>query len=127
MNLAAEREYIRTLLSDLIGESGAAYTYVPERTTLPAYLVTPNSPYLTGGQTFGTATLHLEVTYVSARGGNEKVTQDVDDAISAAVAALMADTNTYIRIDGADQPASLTLNGQAYISQTIQISFPIDL
>ncbi|NRD25550.1 hypothetical protein [Frigoribacterium sp. VKM Ac-2836] len=127
MNLAAEREYVRNILADLIGENGAAYTYIPERTTLPAYLVTPNSPYISNGQTYGTATLRLEVTYVSSHGGNEKVTQEVDDAISAAVVALMQDPASRIAIDGADQPHSIRLNGQDYLSQSIQISFKIDL
>ncbi|GAA0959142.1 hypothetical protein [Frigoribacterium faeni] len=124
LDLAAEREFVRVILADLIGDDGAAYTYIPERTVLPAYLVTPNSPYLSSGQTFATATLNLEVTYVSARGGNEKVTQEVDDNISSAITALMS---AGISVNGADQPQSITLNGIAYLSQTIQISFTIDL
>lgn len=126
MNLRAEREYVRDILAGLIGDDGGAYTYLPERTVLPAWLVTPADPFLSAGQTFKTGLLHLTVTYISTQGSNEVEAQAVDDAISGAVSTLLAHEVPF-RIESGTAPFTVSINGATYLAQSIQIAFPIDL
>lgn len=127
MNLAAERTFIRDILADLIGDKGGAYTYLPGRMVLPAWLVTPADNYLTSGQTFGTATIHLTVTYIAEQAAdNEVSTQEVDDAMSAAITTFVSDYSN-IHIESGTSPFSTSINGSAYLAQSVQIAFSINL
>lgn len=125
MNLAVERQYVADLLAGL-DEFTEAYTYVPARTSLPAWLVTPAEPFITRGSTFGTATLHLDVTYISKTGANDVTQGELDAAISAAVTALVRD-KANIGVESGTSPFSIRMNDQAYLAQTLTIQFQIDL
>lgn len=124
LDLAAEREYVRAILENL--GKGQAYGYIPAKTGLPAFLVLPDSPYLTNGQGVGKARIHLRVVYISKSGANDAETSEVDEAVSAAVSAFLA-APVSISIDGASSPYSLSVNGGAYLAEDLQISFTIDL
>lgn len=125
MNLAAERQYVADLLAGL-DEFTDAYTYVPARTSLPAWLVTPAEPFIQRGTTVGTATLRLDLTYVSSIGANEVVQDALDVAVSKAIPALLLDPAN-IGIDSGTSPFSIRMNEQAYLAQSLTITFTIDL
>ena len=124
LDLSAEREYVRSILAGL--NLGEAYGYIPSRTSLPAFLVVPEDPYLSSGQTFGTAVIHLQVAYVSDQGANSNQSDQCDAAVSAAVNALLAD-DARISSDSGSAPYALTLNGNQYVAQNLTISFTINL
>ncbi|WP_140448152.1 hypothetical protein [Curtobacterium flaccumfaciens] len=122
LDLAAEREWVRDILTGL--DLAEAYSYLPGRTSLPAFLILPDSPYITSGGGFGQARLHLRVAYVSRDSANNVETGNVDAAMSAAIGAFIPKA---ISIDGASAPYSLTINNQPYLAADLQISYTVTL
>jgi hypothetical protein len=122
LDLTAARDEVVQILAGL--DLGEAYGYLPARTSLPAFLVLPADPYITGGQTFGRLTLHFRVAYISALKANQDETADVDIAISAAVNAFLAEN---IAIDGASSPYAITVNGNTNLAADLTISFPVSI
>lgn len=126
LDLAAEREYIADILDQL--DIADSFTFIPARLVVPGFLVVPDSPHITSGGPFGTAVLHLRVTYVAdSSSSNEQEQADVDAAISQAVNAFLTD-DARINIDGGSSPYGVAMgSGQTYLAADLQISFSINL
>ncbi|MBZ4485965.1 hypothetical protein LQ938_09700 [Microbacterium sp. cx-55] len=100
MNLKAEREAIATTLA--AGSGLTAFAFVPANPIPPLAMVLPGSPYLEGGDVYGSKTLRADVWLVlPGLGDNQTQSDSLDTHIEAAVAALEDDD---LAIENVGQP-----------------------
>lgn len=120
MNLASERTYLAKLLAPI----GQVKPYLPERLAPPVWIITPADPYVTDGDTFGTARVHFVLTFVAPSKTAATSAPVLDKAVDDAVAALLAGG---YRIEEVSAPFVLNANNAAYPSISVTASNPTDL
>jgi hypothetical protein len=120
MNLASEREYLAGVLAPL----GTAHEYLPERLNPPCLILTPADPYVTSGKTFGTATVHFDITFVAKVAPAATTAPVLDKTLDGLVAALLA---AGYSVEEIGAPFVLNANNAQYPAVTVTASNPTDL
>lgn len=120
MDLAFERTHLAQVLAPL----GTVHEYLPERINPACVILTPADPYITSGQTFGTATVHFEVTYVARVRTAAAVAPDLDQAVDQLVTALIGGGYTVTQVGA---PFVLNANNAQFPAVTVTAHNPTDL
>lgn len=120
--LTDKRNEIADLLTEATGWK--VYGHIPSRLAMPMGSITPDSPYITDGLTYGSVTVHLSVRLISATAPTQATTEDLDQAIEDALVALIEAGHVPT---GVNEPAVLSINGGQYLSVDIALETPTQL
>lgn len=120
MSLAALRSEVAQTLTDA---SLTAHDHLPGRLVPPAAVVAAGSPYIASGDTYGTFLARWDVVIVVPSGDNEQRTDDLDDALETALAAL----SPRYSIEEVSAPYALEANGAVYPAIRITVTDHITL
>jgi len=93
------------------------YEYIPERPSLPCFIITPGSPYVTQGTAFCDFTTKYEVLVLADNSTNETATDLLDQLVVEALDAL----ETWF-IEEVEVPQAYEINGALLLGTKIQIS-----
>ena len=116
--LRASREEIKLQLNAVSTEQDIqVYEFVPERPSLPCFVISPSSPYVSQGTTFCDFTTRFEVLVLAGQLTNEEATNLLDNLIVEALDAL----ETWF-IDEVEQPSAYEINGGTFLGTKIQIT-----
>jgi hypothetical protein len=116
--LRASREEIKLQLNAVSTEQDIqVYEFVPERPSLPCYVISPSSPYVSQGTTFCDFTTRFEVLILADKLTNQEATNLLDNLIVEALDAL----ETWF-IDEVEQPSAYEINGGTFLGTKIQIT-----
>jgi len=116
--LRASREEIKLQLNAVSTEQDIqVYEFVPERPSLPCYVISPSSPYVVQGTTFCDFTTRFEVLILADKLTNQEATNLLDNLIVEALDAL----ETWF-IDEVEQPSAYEINGGTFLGTKIQIT-----
>ena len=115
----------RQRLTTALEDAGlTVYDHVPERLVPPAVVITPGSPYLTSGDTFGAFTVALTASVVAATATNGVATEALDELIETAV---IASVNEGLAFDNASSFYAFNTNGASYLAADISLTDTITL
>lgn len=110
---------LKQVLADALTGAGLdALPREPARVSPPVALVSPASPYLSAGETFGTRRVRLRVRLVAQAG--ENADEDLDTALLAAVPAIEdapapgSGLGASWTVDEVTEPYLLLANGASY-------------
>lgn len=106
------------------GSSWKVHPHVPGRITPPIGAVTPGSPYLEPGETFGSFTVRYVVSLISRTGANDFVTDELDEAITETVVALV---NAGYGLESVSQPYALDAGNAQYLAVDLTTTTTITL
>lgn len=116
--LRASREEIKLQLNAVSTEQDIqVYEFVPERPSLPCYVISPSSPYVSQGTTFCDFTTRFEVLILADKLTNQEATNLLDNLIVEALDAL----ETWF-IEEVEQPSAYEINGGTFLGTKIQIT-----
>lgn len=115
---------IRTDVADrLIAVGIKAIDYTSEVITPPSAAVVPGQPYLTwgdDGSTFSEPVLvHIDVLLIVSREVNKKAAKDVDELVTKALGALLAEPS--YDVTEVSQPGVVNLSGSKFMGSVITI------
>jgi len=125
--ITAEREAVAALIAR---DDRPAVAFVPAPVSPPLAMVLPGSPYLEGGETFGSKTLRIDVWLVYPGATDNAATGSaLDTEITRTVAALEADD---IFVESVEAPALWQPNSggsflYTVISARLEISSPTEV
>jgi len=111
------------LADELISDGINAEYYIPPRITPPLAVVSPDSRYVSQGDTFATFEIGIVLTLIAATASNAKATEDLDDLIVSAIGAIPA----MWRIDSVDQPFTLNVNNAEYLATRMALTTQITI
>ena len=115
----------RQRLTTALEDAGlSVYDHVPERIVPPAVVITPGSPYITSGDTFGAFTVALTASVVAATATNGVATEALDELIETAV---IASVNEGLAFDNASSFYAFNTNGASYLAADISLTDTITL
>ena len=118
--LKASREEIKLQLNSVLLQNKQdikVYEFVPERPSLPCFVIAPGSPYITQGTAFCDFATRFEVMVLADKLTNEAATDLLDQLIIEAVDAL----ETWF-IEEVDQPSAFEINGGTFLGTKLQIT-----
>lgn len=96
------------------------YTYVPERITAPAAIVSPGDPFLdSDGVPFGSFTARWRVTLVADVATNEVVTEQLDSMIEDALIEL---SNAGLAVESVSEPYVFQSNENMHLAADMAAS-----
>ncbi|MFD1505262.1 hypothetical protein FE374_09365 [Georgenia yuyongxinii] len=108
-----------TLAAALSGAGLQVEAHLPERINPPVAILTPGTPYLEGGDTYGSYTLRFTVLLVTPTAANATATTVLDELIVKAVAGVEGADG--FGLERVDQPAMLQANNAQYMSTTVEV------
>ena len=111
------------LQAALTGTGLQVLSHLPERITPPLSIVAAGSPYVEGGESFGSYTVRLTVVLVAPQGTNETVTHTLDALVAQALVALDASGWGLERVD---TPMMLSHGGTHFLSTQIDVLRRVD-
>lgn len=111
------------LANELIADGINADYYIPSRITPPLAIISPDSNYVSQGDSFATFGIALEVTLVAQTASNDKATEDLDNLIVSAIGAIPAQW----RIESVDQPFTLSVNNADYLATRMALTTQITI
>lgn len=100
------------------------YPYLPPRITPPVAVITPGSPYLAPGDTFGTFLVRLQIDLVTPTSANETATEGLDTLIDDVVVELV---NNGYSVDTVSTPYAMETGGATYLAASVTINKQINL
>jgi hypothetical protein len=118
--LRASREEIKLQLNAVLLQNRQdiqVYEFVPERPSLPCFVISPGSPYITQGTAFCDFSTRFEVLILADKLTNEAATTLLDNLIVEAVDAL----ETWF-IEEVEQPSAYEINGGTFLGTKLQIT-----
>lgn len=118
--LKAAREEIKLQLNSTLltnHQDMRVYEYVPERPSLPCFIISPGTPYVTQGTAFCDFQVNFEVLVLADNATNETSTDKLDTLVVEAIDAL----ETWF-ITEVDQPSQFEINGSLLLGTKIQIT-----
>ena len=92
------------------------YEYVPERPSLPCFIIAPGSPYVTQGTAFCDFQTRFEVLVLAEKATNEISTDLLDQLVVETLDSL----DTWF-IEEVEQPSQFEINGALLLGTKIQI------
>ena len=122
--IAETRQYLADLVATAAGPAWTGTPYIPGAITAPAVLVTPASPYVESGITYGSYNLRTVVSLAVRPGSNDTVTEELDAAIEDAVVALV---NAGVLVESVSQPYGLGSSNAEFLAVDITTTTPITL
>jgi hypothetical protein len=118
--LKASREEIKLQLNSVLLQNGQdikVYEFVPERPSLPCFVISPSSPYISQGTAFCDFSTRFEVLILADKLTNERATDLLDQLIVEAIDAL----ETWF-IEEVEQPSAFEVNGGTFLGTKIQLT-----
>ena len=118
--LKASREEMKLQLNSVLLQNKQdikVYEFVPERPSLPCFVIAPGSPYITQGTAFCDFATRFEVMVLADKLTNQAATDLLDQLIVEAVDAL----ETWF-IEEVEQPSAYEANGGTFLGTKIQIT-----
>ena len=118
--LRASREEIKLQLNSVLLQNKQdikVYEFVPERPSLPCFVISPSSPYITQGTAFCDFATRFEVLILADKLTNERATDLLDQLIVEAIDAL----ETWF-IEEVEQPSAFEVNGGTFLGTKIQLT-----
>jgi hypothetical protein len=116
--LRASREEIKLQLNAVATEADIqVYEFIPERPSLPCFVISPGSPYISQGTTFCDFSTRFEVLVLADKLTNEAATTLLDQLIVEAVDAL----ETWF-IEEVEQPSAYEINGGTFLGTKLNIT-----
>jgi len=111
-------------LSDALNAEGInAEYFIPARITPPLAIISPDTNYVSQGDTFSSFSLGVEVTLVAQTASNPKAQEDLDDAIVTAIGAIPASW----RINSVEQPFALSTGNAEYLATKMSLTTEITI
>jgi hypothetical protein len=114
--LRASREEIKLQLQ-AVEEDIQVYEFIPERPSLPCFVIAPSSPYISQGTSFCDFQTRFEVLILADKLTNQRATDLLDQLIVEAIDAL----ETWF-IEEVEQPSAFEINGGTFLGTKIQIT-----
>ena len=114
--LRASREEIKLQLQ-AVEEDTRVYEFIPERPSLPCFVIAPSSPYVSQGTSFCDFQTRFEVLILADKLTNERATHLLDELIVETLDAL----DTWF-IEEVEQPSAYEVNGGTFLGTKIQIT-----
>ena len=116
--LAASREEIKLQLNAVATEQDIqVYEYVPERPSLPCFVISAGAPYVSQGTAFCDFSTRFEVLVLADKLTNEAATTLLDTLIVEAIDAL----ETWF-IEEVEQPSAYEINGGTFLGTKLQLT-----
>ena len=118
--LRASREEIKLQLNSVLLQNKQdiqVYEFIPERPSLPCFVISPSSPYVSQGTTFCDFATRFEVLILADKLTNQEATNLLDQLIVEALDAL----ETWF-IEEVEQPSAYEINGGTFLGTKIQIT-----
>lgn len=118
--LRASREEIKLQLNAVLLQNKQdiqVYEFIPERPSLPCFVISPGSPYISQGTTFCDFSTRFEVLVLADKLTNEAATNLLDQLIVEAVDAL----ETWF-IEEVEQPSAYEINGGTFLGTKLNIT-----
>jgi hypothetical protein len=114
--LRASREEIKLQLQ-AVEQDTRVYEFIPERPSLPCFVIAPSSPYVSQGTSFCDFQTRFEVLILADKLTNERATHLLDELIVETLDAL----DTWF-IEEVEQPSAYEVNGGTFLGTKIQIT-----
>ena len=114
--LRASREEIKLQLNTIETDI-QVYEFIPERPSLPCFVIAPSSPYISQGTSFCDFQTRFEVLILAAKLTNQRATDLLDQLIVDGIDAL----ETWF-IEEVEQPSAYEVNGGTFLGTKIQIT-----
>ena len=111
------------LKNELEADGINAEYYIPPRITPPLAIISPDTNYVSQGDTFASFGIGLTITLITQTKSNEKATEDLDDLIVSAIGSIPA----FWRIDSVDQPFTLNVNNADYLATRMSLTTQITI
>ena len=111
------------LKNELEADGIIAEYYIPPRITPPLAIISPDTNYVSQGDTFASFGIGLTITLITQTKSNEKATEDLDDLIVSAIGSIPA----FWRIDSVDQPFTLNVNNADYLATRMSLTTQITI
>lgn len=113
---------VRGIIADalLLETTAQVLTYVPGRIVPPIYIITADSPYVAGADTYGQFRCNFSIEIVSPVSANDTNTEALDLMIEDALVAL---TNANISFTSVSQPYGLEANNATYLAASISVTY----
>lgn len=113
---------VRGIIADALkAETTATVSeFVPGRLVPPLMIITPNSPYIESGDTFGSFKTHFSIEVVSPTASNDTNTEALDVLIEDALVSIV---NAGILLESVSRPYSLEANNATYLAASISVTY----
>lgn len=105
---------LRRKVADALG----AMDHLPERIDPPLTMLVAGSPYVEGGDAYGTFNIRFTAVVVVGRSENAEATAALDAQVTWAIVQL---DNAGIALERVDQPSMLQHGGGNFLSTTIDV------
>ena len=118
--LRASREEIKLQLRSVLLQNRQdiqVYEFIPERPSLPCFVISPSAPYISQGNTFCDFTTRFEVLILADKLTNQEATNLLDQLIVEALDAL----ETWF-IEEVEQPSAYEINGGTFLGTKVQLT-----
>ena len=118
--LRASREEIKLQLNSVLltnRQDIKVYEFIPERPSLPCFVISPGAPYISQGTAFCDFQTRFEVLVLADKLTNEAATTLLDQLIVEAVDAL----ETWF-IEEVEQPSAYEINGGTFLGTKLNIT-----
>ena len=118
--LRASREEIKLQLQAVLltnRQDIQVYEFIPERPSLPCFVIAPSSPYISQGKSFCDFQTRFEVLILADKLTNQRATDLLDQLIVDGIDAL----ETWF-IEEVEQPSAYEINGGTFLGTKIQIT-----
>lgn len=110
----------RAALETLFNNAGFNVSaFVPDRITPPLAIIAPSGDWVTGGDTFGMFRIAFDVTLVTQTASNAKVTDELDQMVDDAIAAVTTATGFYCGSVGS--PSYLSVQNAEFLSASMTV------
>lgn len=120
MSLTIIKQEIADLVSDIV----TTHPYLPERFNPNVAFVTPGSPYLQSGLTYGKFLAKFNIDVVIAPQSNEETTKELDSMVNSVVALLLQEGYA---VNQVGQPYPLESQNTTFLAITIEIETLVSL
>jgi hypothetical protein len=120
MSLTIVKQEVATLVSSVV----PTHPYLPERFNPNVAFVTPGSPYLQSGLTYGKFLAKFNIDVVIAPQSNEEATKALDEIVNDIVTLLLSEG---YGINQVGQPYPLESQNTTFLAITIEIETLVSL
>jgi hypothetical protein len=120
MALKEAKEALATVLNAAV----TTVDHIPARIVPPVAIISPGSPYLEDGNTFGKLSVRLEVSIVAPTKANDTSTDQLDSLIEDVLVALY---NNKYGVESVSQPYAMETGNATYLAATVSVNTLIQL